>query len=92
MTTITKKQILLSLELADKADKKNSSGCDQCWIHYLVRMAGFETISHPCSNVKKVLNEQYHTKFGFEAGFGSCDDYVCPRDQVLAIFKRTVKI
>ena len=90
MTTITKKQILLSLKLADEADKKYSSGCEQCWIHYLIRMVGFESIRNPCSNIKKILNEQYHTKFKFD--FGLCEDYICPRDQVLAIFKRTVKI
>lgn len=90
MTKITKEQILLSLQLADKADKDYSSGCDQCWIHYLVRMVGFEGIMNPCSNIKKILNEQYHMKFKFE--FGSCNDYICPRDQVLAIFKRMVKI
>lgn len=90
MTTITKKQILLSLQLADEADKKYSSGCEQCWIHHLIRMVGFESIRNPCSNIKKILNEQYHTKFKFN--FGSCEDYICPRDQVLAIFKRTVKI
>ena len=90
MTTITKKQILLSLRLADEADKKNLTGCEQCWIHYLIRMVGFESIRNPCSNIKKILNEQYHTKFKFN--FGSCEDYICPRDQVLAIFKRVVKI
>ena len=90
MKTITKKQILLSLELADEVDKKYSSGCEQCWIHHLVRIVGFESIRNPCSNIKKLLNEQHHTKFKFD--FGSCEDYVCPRDQVLAIFKRTVKI
>lgn len=90
MTIITKKQILLSLELADEADKDHSSGCEQCWIHHLVRIVGFESIRNPCSNIKKILNEQHHTKFKFE--FGACDDYICPRDQVLAIFKRTVKI
>ena len=90
MKTITKKQILLSLELADEVDKKYSSGCEQCWIHHLVRMVGFESIRNPCSNIKKILNEQHHTKFKFDGG--SCEDYVCPRDQVLAIFKRTVKI
>lgn len=90
MTTITKKQILLSLRLADEADKKYLTGCEQCWIHYLVRMVGFESIRNPCSNIKKILNEQYHTKFKFN--FGSCEDYICPRDQVLAIFKRVVKI
>lgn len=90
MTTITKKQILLSLRLADEADKKYSTGCEQCWIHYLIRMVGFESIRNPCSNIKKILNEQYHAKFKFN--FGSCEDYICPRDQVLAIFKRMVKI
>lgn len=90
MTTITKKQILLSLRLADEADKKYLTGCEQCWIHYLIRMVGFESIRNPCSNIKKILNEQYHTKFKFN--FGSCEDYICPRDQVLAIFKRVVKI
>lgn len=89
MTTITKKQILLSLRLADEADKKYLTGCGQCWIHYLIRMVGFESIRNPCSNIKKILNEQYHTKFKFN--FGSCEDYICPRDQVLAIF-RVVKI
>lgn len=89
MIAITKKQILLSLELADKSDK-NSSGCEQCWIHYLTRMVGLENIPNPCSNAKKLLNKHYHTKFKFE--FGSCNDFTCPRDQVLAIFKRTVKI
>lgn len=90
MTTITKKQILLSLQLADEADKKYSSGCEQCWIHHLIRIVGFGNIRNPCSNIKKILNERYHTKFKFD--FGSCEDYVCPRDQVIAIFKRTVKI
>ena len=90
MKTITKKQILLSLQLADEANKEHSSGCEQCWIHHLVRIVGFESIRNPCSNIKKLLNEQHHTKFKFD--FGSCEDYVCPRDQVLAIFKRTVKI
>ena len=90
MTTITKKQILLSLKLADEADKKYSTGCEQCWIHYLIRMVGFESIRNPCSNIKKILNEQYHTKFKFN--FGLCEDYICPRDQVFNIFKRTVKI
>lgn len=55
MTTITKKQILLSLQLADEADKKYSSGCEQCWIHHLIRMVGFESIRNPCSNIKKIL-------------------------------------
>lgn len=90
MTTITKKQILLSLQLADEANKECSSGCEQCWVHHLIRIVGFESIKNPCSNIKKILNEQHHTKIKFD--FGSCSDYICPRDQVLAIFKRTVKI
>lgn len=90
MKTITKKQILLSLQLADEANKEYSSGCEQCWVHHLIRIVGFESIRNPCSNIKKILNEQHHTKIKFD--FGSCSDYICPRDQVLAIFKRTVKI
>lgn len=85
---ITKQQILKAI---DKANRTNSSfSCDHCWISCLEAILNIDT-PHPCSYVKKLINDQYHTDYKITPG--ACNVKTFPTVEILSkLSKRAVRI
>lgn len=85
---ITKQQILKSIE---KANNYSPYNCDRCWVSHLGHILRIEN-NHPCSCIKELLNEQYHTNYKITPG--SCKVDIFPTKEILIRLKssRTVRI
>lgn len=86
---ITKQQILKAI---DKANRTNSSfSCDHCWLSCLESILNIQDTPHPCSCVKKLINDQYHT--GYKITPGACNVKTFPTVEILSkLSKRAVRI
>ena len=85
---ITRKQITSAIDKASL--KRNSYGCDCCWLNYLESMLGIDEVEHPCSYAKELLNKQYHTKYKITPGL--CGVGTFPTTEILSKLNRAVRI
>lgn len=93
---VTKKDILTAMKQADEhpiSRSTNLTQCYSCWIHYLTRIVGINQLNYPCTNLRKILNEQYKTNYSCKPGNCSVNHIIVfPREEILSKIKRSLKI